>query len=110
MCSDWVEVLERKKAGFNIMKKIILVIAVFIPLVFFSCSKNEPENPEDNQYVYVCTSNSAKTYHLDRNCPRLKNCSEDILEVTRKKARENERIVCSDCEKRKKKADKDTVK
>jgi len=92
------------------MKKIIYIILIFIPLVFFSCSKDEPVNPEDSQYVYVCSSNSAKTYHTDRGCSRLKNCSEEVLEVTRKKARENERIICSDCDRRDKKAGKDTVK
>lgn len=92
------------------MKKLIYIILFLISFVFYSCSKDEPVNPEDSQFVYVCTSNSAKTYHTDRNCPRLKNCSSDILEVTRKKARENERIICSDCLKREKKSEQDTVK
>ncbi|GEM_PF-1003759 len=92
------------------MKKLILIFFIAVPAVFTACSKNEPVNPEDSQYVYVCTSNSAKTYHTDRNCSRLKNCGQEVLEVTRKKARENERIICSDCDKRDKKSDKDTTK
>jgi len=107
---DWVVPQERKKVGFNIMRNLIYTILIFIPLILFSCSKNEPVNPEDLQYVYVCSSNSAKTYHTDRSCSRLKNCGEDILEVTRKKARENERVLCSDCNKRDKKSDKDSTK
>jgi len=92
------------------MRKIIIINLFVLAFIFFSCAKDELVNPEDNQYVYVCSSNSAKTYHIERSCTRLKNCSEDILEVTRKKARENERVVCSDCDKRKKKADSDTAK
>ena len=103
-------VQEKRKAGFNTMRIIIITTLFALSFIFFSCAKDEPVNPEDNQYVYVCSSNSAKTYHIDRSCSRLKNCSEDILEVTRKKARENERVLCSDCDKRKKKADTDTAK
>lgn len=102
-------VQERKKAGFN-MKNLFCIILFLIPLVFYSCSKEEPMTPEDSQIVYVCTSNSATTYHTDRNCSRLKNCSADILEVTRRKARENERILCSDCRKREENKARDTVK
>ncbi|MFA5012409.1 MAG: hypothetical protein WC644_10720 [Ignavibacteria bacterium] len=92
------------------MKQIIIFTLFILSFVFFSCAKDEPVNPEDMQYVYVCSSNSAKTYHLERSCPRLKSCSEDVLEVTRKKARENERVVCTDCDKRKKKSENDTAK
>ena len=104
------EVQEKRKAGFNTMKKLIITTLITLPFIFFACAKDEPVNPEDNQYVYVCSSNSAKTYHLERSCSRLKNCSEDILEVKTKKARENERVLCSDCDKRKKKTDSDTAK
>jgi hypothetical protein len=90
-------------------KKFIYIILFIIPLICFSCTKEEPMTPEDSQIVYVCSSNSAKTYHTDRNCPRLKNCSSDILEVTRRKARENERIICSDCLKREKKSENDST-
>lgn len=108
--SDSAAVQEKRKAGFNNMNKIIIATLFTLSFVIFSCSKDEPINPEDMQYVYVCSSNSAKTYHLERSCSRLKTCSEDVLEVTRKKARENERVVCSDCDKRKKKSENDTVK
>lgn len=104
------EVQERKKAGFRMLKKIIYIILFIIPMILFSCSKEEPMTPEDSQIVYVCTSNSATTYHTGRNCSRLKNCGADILEVTRRKARENERIICSDCQKRDENKARDTVK
>ena len=54
----------------------------------------------DNDIVYVCTSNSAKTYHTYRDCGSLKSCKEDVLEVTRRKSRENERIICMNCKNR----------
>ncbi len=81
------------------MKQLILVM--FFILVFAAgCSKDEPPAPGDNDIVYVCTSNSAKTYHTQRDCGSLKQCKEDVLEVTRRKARENERIVCMTCKKK----------
>lgn len=79
---------------------LILLTVGFSFLFFSSCGKDEPPDPRANDYVYVCTSNAAKTYHTFRDCPSLKNCSKDILEVTRRKAQENERIICSNCSKR----------
>jgi hypothetical protein len=81
-------------------KYLILFAVVFSVLIFNSCGKDKPPDPRANDYVYVCSSNSAKTYHTFRDCPSLKNCSKDILEVTRRKAQENERIICSNCSKR----------
>ena len=84
-----------------VLKKYIILFGfVITALLFNSCGKDEPLDPRANDYVYVCTSNAAKTYHTFRDCPSLKNCSKDILEVTRRKAQENERIICSNCSKR----------
>jgi hypothetical protein len=83
-----------------IKKALILFTVLFSVLFISSCGKDEPPDPRANDYVYVCSSNSAKTYHTFRDCPSLKNCSKDILEVTRRKAQENERIICSICNKR----------
>ena len=79
------------------LKYILLTVA---SIVIISCSKDEPPLPGDNDIVYVCTSNSAKTYHIFRDCGSMKQCSADVLEVTRKKARENERIICMNCKNR----------
>jgi hypothetical protein len=78
----------------------------------FSCGKDEPPDPRANDYVYVCSSNSAKTYHIFRDCSALKSCKEDVLEVTRRKAQENERIICMNCKKREDEGNKnrDSVK
>jgi len=81
----------------NIRFLLFLVFSVFL---FLSCGKDDPPDPRANDYVYVCTGTSAKTYHTFRDCASLKNCSKDILEVTRRKAQENERIICSNCSKR----------
>jgi hypothetical protein len=95
------------------MKKLILLFLLII-FIIPGCSKEEPPVPGDNDIVYVCTSNSAKTYHTHRECGSLKQCKEDVLEVTRKKARENERIVCMTCKKKDDETNqgnqKDTVK
>ena len=81
-------------------KTTILFAVLFSAFIISSCGKDEPPDPRANDYVYVCSSNSAKTYHTFRDCSSLKNCSKDILEVTRRKAQENERIICSICNKR----------
>ena len=92
------------------MKSLIFVISIVL-FSFISCSKEEPPMPGDNDIVYVCTSNSAKTYHTQRDCGSLKQCKEDVLEVTRRKARENERIICMNCKKREEEPkQKDSVK
>ncbi len=83
-----------------IRKTLIIITITFSALLISSCGKDEPPDPRANDYVYVCTSNSAKTYHTFRDCSGLKNCSKEILEVTRRKAQENERIICSNCNKR----------
>jgi len=87
------------------MKTLNRILFLFFTTAFSlsvisSCGNDEPPDPRANDYVYVCSSNSAKTYHTFRDCPSLKNCSKDILEVTRRKAQENERIICSNCNKR----------
>jgi len=79
------------------IKYLIIFVLAF---VLCSCAKDEPPAPGDSDIVYVCSSNSAKTYHTYRDCGALKSCKEDILEVTRRKARENERIICMNCKKR----------
>jgi hypothetical protein len=88
-----------------------LILVCFI-ILFSTCGKEEPPDPRANDYVYVCTSASAKTYHTFRDCPSLKNCGSDVLEVTRRKAQENERIICSNCSKRETEKDipADTIK
>lgn len=85
-------------------------LLLVLSLVLISCSKEEPPLPGDNDIVYVCTSNSAKTYHTFRDCGSMKQCSAEVLEVTRKKARENERIICMNCKNREVKQPADSVK
>jgi len=92
------------------MKKIFIT-SIFISVLIISCSKEEPPAPGDNEIVYVCASSSASTYHTRRDCGSIKQCSEKILEVTRRKARENERIICSVCSRKDSgEINKDTLK
>jgi hypothetical protein len=79
-------VLENFKLEMNnpLNKTLLLFTVIFSFLIISSCGKDEPPDPRANDYVYVCTSNSAKTYHTLRDCSGLKNCSKDILEVTRR--------------------------
>lgn len=91
----------------------LLITAILTFTLLSGCSKDDPPVPGDNDIVYVCTGNSAKTYHTQRDCGSLKQCREDVLEVTRRKARENERIICMNCKKKedeKQQQNKDSVK
>lgn len=76
------------------------IILILISIAVISCSSDEPPLPGDNDIVYVCTSGTAKTYHTFRDCGSIKQCSAEVLEVSRKKARENERIICMNCKNR----------
>lgn len=80
------------------MMKLMLIFS--FSLLLFSVCREEPPAPGDNDIVYVCTSNASETYHTFRDCGKLKTCRQDVLEVTRRKARENERIICMTCKKR----------
>lgn len=47
--------------------------------------------------VYVCISPNEKVYHIDENCPALKRCKHDIIEVTKVDAiGEYKRVLCGD--------------
>ena len=47
--------------------------------------------------VYVCISPNEKVYHVDKNCPALKRCKHDIIEVTKVDAiGEYKRVLCGD--------------
>ena len=70
------------------MNKLILFIILFASLGMSNSSGKK---------VYVCISPNEKVYHIDENCPALKRCKHDIIEVAKVDAiGEYKRVLCSD--------------
>lgn len=70
------------------MNKLILFIILFASLGMSNSSDKK---------VYVCISPNEKVYHIDENCPALKRCKHDIIEVTKVDAiGEYKRVLCGD--------------
>ena len=70
------------------MNKLILFIILFASVGMTNSS---------GKNVYVCISPNEKVYHIDENCPALKRCKHDIIEVTKADAiGEYKRVLCSD--------------
>lgn len=62
------------------MLKSILLTTVTVFLTSFQ-GELRPQNSGQNQ-VYICKSNSAKRYHLEKSCRGLNACSHDIILVS----------------------------
>lgn len=67
------------------MKTILL--AAIIALIPFGDSDAE-------RTVFVCSTEGAKLYHLDKNCKKLSNCQTQIEEVTQKQAESKGLVLC----------------
>jgi len=62
-----------------------------------SCSNSENNNrvaPVKDKQVFICTSNSALRYHLDRSCPGLAKCKHTIIATTLITAQKRGRTMC----------------
>ena len=47
--------------------------------------------------VFVCISPNSKIFHIDENCPALKRCKHDVIEVSKTVAiGEYHRVLCGD--------------
>lgn len=66
------------------MKKLILVIVVFI-LLSFKSSENK---------VYKCDSVNAKRYHLTETCRGLNACKQKIIKITLSNAKAEGLTLC----------------
>jgi len=77
-------------------KLSVLVFVILLLLTFSSCGKKiiSPSNPNN---VFVCTGNFAKRYHTNRNCDGLKNCKGTIEEISKDKAINDGKTICSMC-------------
>lgn len=70
-----------------------------IVCTFVACNSchRQAEYKASAGYVFVCTGEKAKRYHLDENCRGLSNCSKEIIEVTIEKAESKGRTPCKKC-------------
>lgn len=66
------------------------------PLLLLYCCKSKP--PKDlKSEVYICTGPYSEAYHKSPNCKGLDNCSEEIIQVSLKQAKDDDRHPCHFC-------------
>ena len=68
------------------MKKALLILSLGVFAFSFTPTQNLTELPEATS-VYICDSEGAKKYHLNKNCRGLKNCNHKIIKVTIEEAK-----------------------
>lgn len=74
-------------------RKAIPMAAVFLLLTAGTCVYVYWESTR----VYICGSRAADRYHLNENCPMLKNCKNgktDMISVTEAAAKESGKTLC----------------
>ena len=59
------------------MKTLIICLSIF----FVSFVANKP-----SETVYICISNTAVAYHIDRGCKGLAACTHKIIQTTKEEA------------------------
>lgn len=76
-----------------------LTIFITIICAFVACSgcHGQSGHKTSANYVFICTGEKAKRYHLDRNCSGLSRCSKEIIEVTIEEAESKGRTPCKIC-------------
>lgn len=64
------------------MKPTLIIVLCFLGILT-SCkdSKKEKPKPDEISTVYICTGESAKSYHLTAECSALSNCSGEIKQI-----------------------------
>lgn len=75
------------------MKKVLLILALTLPLFIM---KIEPNASERVKTVYICTGPKAKVYHAIPKCKGLNRCSGEIKAVSLETAKKTRR-ACKIC-------------
>ncbi|WP_227871661.1 hypothetical protein [Flavobacterium kingsejongi] len=52
-------------------------------------------NPTSETYVYMCKSKAAKKYHYNKACAGMNACSQQIIKMTLKDAKDKGKEPCS---------------
>lgn len=70
------------------------LLAIFL---FVGSSLCTIDNVHNGTYVYICTGPKAYSYHSNRYCAGLNNCTAQIKEVTVSYAKSIKRKPCKRC-------------
>ena len=74
-----------------------LVALLLLSIALMSCVNNQSKGEKKNvEMVWVCTGNSATTYHNNRSCRGLNNCRATIEQMPVEEA-EIYRRPCKTC-------------
>lgn len=76
------------------MKNILDYFSLLLFFAFLGCDDSKQEKPSDGRKVYVCESVMSYKYHLNPDCPGLKQCTHDISEVSESSAKRQGRSFC----------------
>lgn len=76
----------------------IYLMALFIS--FCSPLQKAFESENSSTYVWICTGNSAYSYHCNKGCRGLNQCEASIKKVTLEYAHSIQRRACKICYKK----------
>jgi hypothetical protein len=89
------------------MKKLIYSLLVLVPVIILSTFNPTFTQPsytasiiklqDKTENVYICTGKYSKRYHSTPLCSGLNNCRSDIIEVSKRKAKNLGRTPCKIC-------------
>ncbi len=74
-----------------------ILIPILITLLSFSvyAQDKDKEKREDLKKIYICDSKTSKRYHYKKDCKGLLKCTDTIVKITLKRARDvYGRTVC----------------
>lgn len=76
------------------MKNILDYFSLLLLFAFLSCDDSKQEKSPNDCRVYVCESVMSYKYHLNPECPGLKQCTHDISETMESIAKREGRTFC----------------
>ncbi|MBL7866691.1 MAG: hypothetical protein JNM71_01590 [Flavobacterium lindanitolerans] len=76
------------------MKHILDYFSLLLLFVSLGCDDSKQEKPSEDRKVYVCESAMSFRYHLNPECPGLKQCIHDVSEISESSAKRQGRMFC----------------
>ena len=70
--------------------KYLIVLTLLLIVLFATCAGNQEK-------IFICSSPNAKTYHNNKNCGGLNQCSYEINTATIEEAHKFGRRKCKRC-------------
>jgi len=77
--------------------RIVAVLVLSLTFIASASTGVVLEQSAKSVEVYICTGPMSKRYHRSASCRGLKNCSEKVIKVDVKKAKDMGRTPCGYC-------------